>query len=230
MNPEKELDKELRREPAAPFRPLAEPTHPAHVRIFRDLVKVYRHIRKHHQDLIDDTFDSVSKRIGYVVTVALPVSFEVGGKGTVRDLRLDDDNLRGTLFDEGIVDALSGLTSLKDVSPGRHGIVAFWSDAVKLKLLRDWHEPAHELADVMTWYRPIPRDPPQRTPDASLGRGQLPAKDAMLLAAVNEVYPEFRLSERVGRAGVGTGVIAPKGDLRKQVMADVEEVLRRHGL
>ena len=68
----------------AQLRDFVEPAHPSVIRLYDDLLDIYRHIREVAQTDIDAAFDDVSRQIGYVVTATLPVDLELGDKGAVK--------------------------------------------------------------------------------------------------------------------------------------------------
>ena len=70
-----------------------EPAHPGVVRLYDELIQIYRQMRE-QQNEIDAAFDRVASQIGYVVTTTLPVRIEIGEDAAVKDAQLDGSSLR----------------------------------------------------------------------------------------------------------------------------------------
>jgi hypothetical protein len=60
------------------LRDFVEPAHPAVVRLYDDLLDIYRRIREVAQKDIDSGFHRAARQIGYVVTATIPVTLEIG--------------------------------------------------------------------------------------------------------------------------------------------------------
>lgn len=180
------------------FRPVPpEPAHPMVVKLHDDLVAIYTHIRDKYQVAIDQAFDRVSREVGFVVATALPFTFEVGD-GRVMGVVVTD-GLQGTLFDRELTTALKQLYDDPvpvTVSAGTYRLYLFWFEALKLKLRTDWMEPAHVARH---WMEPVPWFDPGMA---------IAAEEAVLISAIDEVYPEMRLADRVSYYRHGMGRVA----------------------
>jgi hypothetical protein len=199
-----------------------EPAHPAIVRLHDDLVAIYEHIRDKYQGEIDKAFDRVSRQIGFVVTTTIPVTFDVGEKGAVKQISVAAENLKGTLFEHELSAALRPLHD--DPVPiwiqGSYNLYLIWYEALKLKLLTDWVEPAHLAKGLIESVRSPVAGPAasaynvivdHREPAHWFDPGQvIAAEEAVLISAMDEVYPGLRLAERIDyyRRGLGRTVQA----------------------
>ncbi len=187
-----------------------EPAHPMVMRLHEDLHAIYGYLREKYQAKIDQMFDKVSKRIGFVVTTTLPVVLEAGPKGAVKGgIIIEGEQLQGTLFDEELKGALKGLAgaTIAGLSPGTHRFYLLWFQALKVKLQTDWIEPAHLARGL-----PGKLQPPVAS---ASGKGvfqdirepahwfdpgvAIAAEEAVLISVIDEVYPELRLVERITR-------------------------------
>ena len=192
-----------------------EPAHPMVVALHDSLVAIYKLIREKYQPKIDATFDEVSRQIGFVVTTTVPVEVEVGDNNKIKATTVGAAGLTGTLFEKiaGVVgnDAVGG-----NVAAGKYNLYLIWYPALKLRLRTDFMEPAH-LSGGGTFGASQPQlaasrfVPGVREPahwfDAGVAIG---GEEAVLIAAIDEVYPELRLVERVSAARqVRRGLIGP---------------------
>lgn len=130
-----------------------EPAHPMVIKLYSDLVTVYKFIKDNYQKEIDAAFDRASQQIGFVVTTTMPVMLEVGDGGAIKSLTMGSESLKNTPFEKEI----SAVFDLKrkgenklNVSPGVYNIALFWYDAVKLRLRTDWMEPAHPVYQLQS--------------------------------------------------------------------------------
>jgi len=186
--------------------PWVEPPHPSVIRLYEDLIQVYRSM-KENQRQIDRVFDRVASQIGFVVTTTLPVRAEVESKGTVRSLEPDGEAIRKTLFGTEFTPFLAELKGqvLQDVSPGTYRFYLIWYDALLLKLQWDIYEPAQVLASLIDMIAQ-----PAQLAGAAMVRPEvqepahwfdpriaLPVEDILTISAIDAVYPELRLSERI---------------------------------
>ncbi len=187
----------------ARIRDWVEPAHPAIVRLLEDLVSIYRLIREQVQEQLDREFDGIARRIGFVVTTSVPFVFRVAEKGKIQGIDIDAPHLKGTIFEERLEAALRPLAdaTIDRLSPGNHKVLVIWSDALKLKLRRDWIEPAHVVrgafarVDLQRLVRVRPEVmEPAHWFDPGLA---LAVEEAVLISAIDEVYPELRLAERI---------------------------------
>jgi hypothetical protein len=198
-----------------------EPAHPGVIRLHDDLINIYKIIRENYQERINAAFDRVSRQIGFVVRTTLPVTLNVAGKES--SVAVADENLRGTLFEDAFLKIVEDLPERFQgkVEARQYKVYLIWYDALKLKLHADWLEPAHVALR------------PGQTPIAQAGRRQtfgpgihepahwfdasfsLEPEEALAISAIDEVYPELRLVERIRAArqtphvGITPGVREP---------------------
>lgn len=182
-----------------------EPAHPMIIKLHDDLLVIYRLLRDTYQKQIDQAFDDVSRKIGFVVTTTVPVVVEIGDKGVIKNIAVGSENLKGTLFESALIGGALG--KLKDgsiprVSAGTYSLYLLWFDALRLKLKTDWMEPAHfrkpmftsqvqtnvqfavkpEVMEPAHWFNP---------------QVVLQPEETVLIAVIDEVYPELNLAARV---------------------------------
>jgi hypothetical protein len=167
-------------------------------------------LREKYQPAIDEAFDRASRELGFVVTTTVPIVIEVAKRGQVKDIRMGSENLKGTLFDRALTEALKPLRETPlpaDISAGTHRLYVLWYDALKLKLRTHWMEPAHV---PRPWQEPahIPQDlwaemprglpTPWQEPAHWFDPGSLiAAEEGVLITAIDEVYPELQLADRI---------------------------------
>ena len=249
------------------IRDWVEPAHPMVLKFRDDLLSIYRLIHDKFQQPIDKTFDKVAQEIGYLVTTTLPLSIEVAKGGNIQNIELGADYLKGTIFERSfapVFKEMSGMDSDKNfnVTEGTYHIYMIWVDALKLRLRTDWIEPAHfrdylqlkeRFRDILRfdWIEPahvaiggsVPShvDPEVMEP-AHFKPSPDPWREKVMIAVIDEVYPELRLIERISklkdflRHHVRPEVVEPahfRGMARRlpqEVLADIEAVLRKHGL
>jgi hypothetical protein len=198
-----------------------EPAHLVVVRHYDDLVAIHRVIREKFQSRIDEAFDRVSRQIGWVVAMTLPVRI-IAAKGKVRSVELASEHLRGTVFEKEMAPLLAeigkaGFPALEGGEPiaGNAGdptpepaSVAYdfrliWANALRVRLRTEWLEPAH----VRPWLEPAHLHQPwlepahwvlDPHPDPWRERVSFaPWKERVLLSVLDEVYPELQLMARV---------------------------------
>lgn len=264
-----------------------EPAHPVIVALHDDLVAIYRFIREKYQAKIDQQFDEVSRKIGFVVATTLPVDLEVRENGAIKSVAIGAKQMQGTLFEQ-----IAGVLSSQDPIPpgpagpvhaGTYRLYLLWYPALKLKFRTEWMEPAHlpthwkEPAHPSTaWKEPAHPSTAWKEPAhpgvsdlatslqselASRFVGRVPgfgepvhwfdpgyiiaAEEAVLIHAIDEVYPELRLVDRVtaARQSVSTLVRpevkepahfrqlekALESERGREIAAEVTAVLRRYG-
>ncbi len=244
-----------------------EPAHPMVLKFRDDLIAIYRLIRDKFQEQLDDTFDRVSRDIGYLVTTTLPLTIEVVGGGNIKNIELGAEHLQGTIFEKnfaGILKKMQGMYDEKDfkLAEGAYNIYLIWFDALKLRLRTDWIEPAHfrdylrlrdRFKDILhfDWIEPAhmvlggmapsPVDPGVIEP-AHFKPTPERWREKVLIAVIDEVYPELRLIDRIGRLKdilrhhVPPDVIEPAHfrdfaqRLPKELVVELEALLRKHGL
>jgi hypothetical protein len=192
----------------ARLRDWSEPAHPAVIRLYDDLIQVYRTMRGRQRE-IDAAFDRVASQIGFVVTTTLPVQVVIAEQGEVKNVQLDGEALRGTIFEKELSGFLRELTEkpLASVPAGSYRFYLIWYNALKLKLRRDWLEPVHVLQGLLgslvspaatavstaALVRPEVKEPIHWfDPGVTIAM-----EDAIVISAIDEVYPELRLAERI---------------------------------
>ena len=183
-----------------------EPAHPGVIQQLSDVVSVYRAIREKVQPQIDKAFDEASRQIGFVVATTLPVAVTVDDKGKVTAVTIGGQ-FKGTLFERELAKAFTPLIGQKlaGVSPGTYQLYAIWQAALSLVLQHYWLEPAQPGTvlgtgdlQVQAFKRPPGVHEPAHFLDAAI---QLTAEDTIVIAAIDQVYPELHLAERIrGRA------------------------------
>lgn len=187
-----------------------EPAHPMVIDLHESLVAIYKVIREKSQPKIDATFDEISRQIGFVVTTTVPVQIEIGDGGKIKGAEVPG-GLKGTLF-EKIAGAVGSDSVPGKITPGKYPIYLIWYPALKLKLRTDFMEPAHLAPGVR---EPAHFAPGVREPAHWFDAGSaIAGEEAVLIHAIDEVYPELRLAERVSAArqasrGFGPGVREP---------------------
>ncbi|GLI39946.1 hypothetical protein KI811_01770 [Geobacter hydrogenophilus] len=184
-----------------------EPAHPVLVRRFDDLVDIYRFIKDAIQPKIDKVFDKVSQQIGFVVTTTLPVTMQINADGKIEKVELGAGNLQGTVFEREFAPITKELTgnSPGKVAAGSYSLFFLWHEALKLKLKADWIEPAHfipdRLRDVVQQAVPEELVPGVREPAHWFDAGiALAREEEILIAAIDEVYTDLKLAERIAVA------------------------------
>jgi hypothetical protein len=200
------------------LRDWTEPAHPGVIRLYDELIQVYRGMRE-RQPEIDAAFDRVASQIGFVVTTTLPVRIEIGDGGAVKSAHLDGETLRGTLFEKEVGPFVGSLKDKKfsGVPAGSFRFYVIWYDALRLKLRRDWIEPAHVLQGLLNSFvgqsaaqtaavRPEVREPAHWF-DPGIA---IAIEDAVVISAIDEVYPELRLAERIAADRLAIRRIRPE--------------------
>ncbi len=213
------------------FRPPPEPAHVSIVRQYEDLVAILTYIRAVGQGVIDQGFDQVSSQIGFVIAASLPVTVEVAETGKIKQLAMREEHLKGTLFEKELLPPLMKVLEAPitggagaPVGEGTFDIYILWFDALKLKLgsgsFRPPPEPAHpsfsaELARVGSGFRPYQEPahpflgrfrPPPEPAHWFDSRIQITQEEQVLIVALDEVYPELRLVERISASRHGQDV------------------------
>jgi hypothetical protein len=205
----------------ARLRDWTEPAHPAVIRLYDDLIQVYRIMRERQKE-IDAAFDRVAAQIGFVVTTTLPVRVEVAEEGAVKKSFFDSEALRGTIFEKELSGFLQELTRkpFSGVPAGAYRFYLIWYDALKLKLRRDWLEPVHVIqgllgsflsqrgaaVSVSSLVRPEVREPAHWFDPGVV----IAIEDAVVISAIDEVYPELRLAERIAADRLAIRQIRPE--------------------
>jgi hypothetical protein len=220
--------------------PWGEPAHPGIVRQYEDLIAVYRVIRGQFQEGIDRAFDRVSRDIGFVVSTTLPFTLEIkedkAAQWTIAE------PLKESLFEKAILEALNpDPVPWKAVSAGQYKLYLVWFDALRLKLRKDWLEPVHYLREEAAGLvseaarvRPEVQEPAHWfLPSATIA-----AEEKVLISAIDEVYPELRLAERIANTrqilrGVRPEVMEPAHVRTTQVaelaLREIANIFKRVG-
>jgi len=187
-----------------------EPAHPVIVQRFNDLVNIYKYLKSGFQEKIDTAFDSASKQIGFVITTTIPVTVHVSEESKIEKAELGSKGLKGTLFErefDGLLKKLSGKPGDK-IASGNYSLYLIWHDALKLKLRADWVEPAHfkvfqatsfqaaVAGEQLSQVRPEVREPAHWF-DAGIA---LAEDEEILISAIDEVYGDLKLAERIAVA------------------------------
>lgn len=139
-----------------------EPAHPMVVKLYDDLVAIYRFVKDTYQKEIDSAFDKASQQIGFVVTTTVPVMMEVGEGGALKSLTMGSECLKGTALEKELLMVFDSkiLGGYKiNVSAGVYNLALFWYDAVKLRLRTDWMEPAHPVFQLQSELMGLSRSP-----------------------------------------------------------------------
>lgn len=198
------------------LRDWTEPAHPSIIRLYDHIIQLYREL-KEQQDKIDEAFDRVASQIGFIVTTTLPVRLEIGNDGQLRGAELDSAALKNTLFEKELTPFVGKLRGKKfaGVSEGSFRIYLIWYDALALKLRRDWMEPAHVLQGLLTnvlgatkgaVVRPEVQEPAHWfDPGVAIA-----IEDAVVISAIDQVYPELRLAERIAADRLAIRRIRPE--------------------
>jgi hypothetical protein len=187
----------------------AELVQPAVIRLYNNLVQVYRTMRERQKE-IDAAFDRVAAQIGFVVTTTLPVRLEVAEGGAVKGVSFDGEALRGTIFEKELSGLLQGFTQkpFSGVPAGTYRFYLIWYDALNLKLRFDPFEKVHYLQSLLGSIVsqqgglhpparvPVPPEPgePPHWFDPGVA---IAVEEVSVILAIDEVYPELRLAERI---------------------------------
>jgi len=184
-----------------------EPAHPTIIKLYEDLLTIYKLIKQNYQTAIDKAFDNISRKIGFVVTTTIPVVLDVGEKGKVQNIMIGAERLQGTLFESELISTLGKLKeSTLKVPPGKYSLYVVWFDALRLKLKTDWMEPAHFTRPKITIpelsrstgvlnaaVRPEVMEPAHWFDPQAV----LQPEESVLISVIDEVYPELSLASRI---------------------------------
>lgn len=193
-----------------------EPAHPAAIQQFKEYVELFRELRA-QQEAIDHAFDFASRQIGFVVTTALPVRLRIV-RGA-REVELGK-GLAGTIFEGAFAKVLDVLKAPPRGAKGAEAtpsdgvfeLYLVWHEALKLKLRVDWMEPAHIAIARQPELAAAPAAVAARAASARVRPEvmepahwfdigvALDTQDEMVIAAIDEVYPDLRLAEHVAAA------------------------------
>jgi len=224
-----------------------EPALPSIVHLYEGLVQVYRFM-KNEQPAIDNLFDRVASQIGFVVTTTLPIRAEVEDKGKVRSLGLDSEALRGTLFASEFGPFLEERKSraFENVPSGNYRFFLVWSSALQLKFHAPDPSPQERVAEPI--YSMLRQPQVTTTPGYEWmepahwfdPRVALAVDDVVAISAIDTVYPEFRLAERIS-ANRGSlllnwyKLVAESGEpvhpplaSRETLLGELKAILQKH--
>jgi len=200
---------------------MTELLQPTVIRLFNSLTQVYR-IMRDRQKEIDAAFDRAAAQIGFVVTSTLPVRVEVAEEGAVKGISLDGAALRGTIFEKELSGFLEGFRKVpfSGVPAGKYRFYLIWFDALNLKLRCDWCEPAHVLqgwlGSIMAQRASVTAAalvaPEVIEPAPWFDPGAVIAvEDGLVIMAIDEVYPELRLADRISAGRLAIAQFAFRG-------------------
>jgi hypothetical protein len=230
------------------FRGGTELAHPAVIRLYNGLLNVYRSMRERQKE-IDAAFDRVAAQIGFVVTTTLPVRVEVGDKGTVKKSFFDGEALQGTIFEKELSGFLQDLTKkpFAGVPAGTYRFYLIWYEALNLKLRFDWFESVHILQSVLGSI--VSQEAGFSTASLVLPEVQervhwfdpgtvIAIEEALVICAIDEVYPELRLAERISAGRLAVRQLRPPypqerthyleqrfGGKERDILAEVRAIL-----
>lgn len=192
------------------IRDWVEPAHPVLVQRYDDFIAIYRFLKETIQERIDTAFDKVSKQIGFVVTTTLPVTMQIAGDGKIEKIEFTAANLQGTLFGNEFAPIFKEIAGKKGIkaSAGNYPLLILWHEALKLKLKADWIEPAHFRTDLGASLQATVAgslanqlNPGVREPAHWFNAGiSLDNEEEILIAAIDEVFTDLKLAERVAIA------------------------------
>jgi hypothetical protein len=197
-----------------PLRDWVEPAHPTLVQLHDDLITIYTHIRDAYQPGVDKAFDEVSRQIGYVVTTTVPIVLGIKDRTSPFELQMGSETLKGTLFEKALKVAINPQplpprSEKFHVSANSYNMYLVWYSALKLRLRTDWMEPAHVSisADqaLAQQLRPGVREPAHWFDAGSF----LPQEELVLIDAIDKVYPDLKLADRITASRSLTRPIGP---------------------
>jgi len=192
-----------------------------------DLASLYAEIRDTYQTKIDEAFDQVSRKIGFVVLTSLPVTFSVDENGGICGIEMSAKNMKGTIF-EAVKDVLAPMSKVrkleskstkKAIAKGDYQVLIIWKAGLKailasLPILRG--EPAHppysydaEAARyAMLRAHQEPAHPPyyfdpMATQESEYWRSTI--------AVIDRMYPELNLGAQIAAAKCGSRLYHRQG-------------------
>ncbi|HTS65243.1 MAG TPA: hypothetical protein VMH28_24645 [Candidatus Acidoferrales bacterium] len=221
--------------------PWGEPAHPGIVKQYEDLIAIYKNIRAQLQETIDRAFDRVSRDVGFVVTTTIPATLEIAEGGKPAQWTMAEP-IQGSLFEKAMMEVVKtpAATQWKEITAGKYQLYLIWYDALKLKLRKDWLEPVHYLREEViaqlggaAQVRPEVREPAHWF----LPAVTIAAEEKILIAAIDEVYPELQLAQRVSATrqalrGVRPEVMEPahfRAGQAELAMREIANVFKRVG-
>jgi hypothetical protein len=191
----------------ANLRDWVEPAHDMVVKLRNDLMAIYTRIHDVYQGKIDEVFDQVSRQIGFVVAITLPITFEVNEKGRISSVGLAAAHLKDTVFYREFGTVFAAMVEdskpIKGVEAATYDIYLLWQNALKLRLRTDWMEPAH----FRRWLDRM------QIPSARMAKAQVPYEvmepahwfephpdpwhERLIISVIDEVYTDLRLAEAI---------------------------------
>ncbi len=197
-----------------------EPAHPGVMQQLSDVVSLYGAIRQKVQPQIDKAFDEASRQIGFVVATTLPVAITVDEKGNVTAVTIGE-RFKGTLFERELAKAFTPLIgqNVAGVSKGTYYLYAIWQAALSLVLQHYWLEPAQPgtvlgTGELQAFRRPPGTQEPAHFLNAAV---QLTPEDTIVISAIDKVYPELRLAERIATARTATRSVRVNPNVQERV-------------
>lgn len=190
------------------LRDFVEPAHPYVIRFQDDLITIYTLIRDRYQRRIDEAFADVARQTGFVITSTLPVVFRVDERA-VR-MEMGAENLSGTLFESAMMEVLKPISDelTGKLAVGEYLLYLIWYDALKLKLRTDWMEPAHwRRSEQISMVQVKPGWGVREPAHWFDPRLEIDLRDALVINAIDQVYPDLKLMDRVAVAR-GTSINA----------------------
>lgn len=183
------------------LRDFVEPAHPYVIRFQDDLINIYTLIRDRYQRRIDEAFADVARRTGFVITTTLPIVFKVDEKTVL--MEMGAENLSGTLFESAMMEVLEPMRDELSgkLAVGEYQLYLIWYDALKLKLRTDWMEPAHWRRTEQVSMAQVKPGWGVREPAHWFDpRLEIDLRDALVINAIDQVYPDLKLMDRVAIA------------------------------
>jgi len=161
-----------------------EPPH--FVKNFGDLTKFYQIIRDKYQAHIDEAFDAASAKIGFVGTTILPVTMVIDQKGKTVTLEFSEDSLKTSVFNDYLGSVLTNITqgaSSLNLKPGTYNLLLFWQAGIQaISNTGTARASAESVTTAASCQQP---------------QKQIPSEAAVLLSAIDKVYPELNLGRRI---------------------------------
>lgn len=157
-----------------------------------DLAKIYGAIKEKCQKDIDNAFDRISKEVGFVVTMTVPVDLEFE-KGKVKRISAGAENLKGTIFEKAMTEVLKPLAD--DPIPigrktGIYTVVVFWHGALMLTKTA-LYKPPWECCEMVQ----VLKDAFSHLDDRTAIM-----KEQVLASAIDQVYPELNFAQRLANS------------------------------
>jgi hypothetical protein len=115
---------------------------------------------------------------------------------------MGSESLKSTLFEKALAEALNPqpLPPIAEeirLSAGTYNVYLIWYSALKLRLRTDWMEPAHVSIGVEQAAARRPMPYPQEPAHWFDAGSFLPQEELVLINAIDTVYPDLRLGDRI---------------------------------